>query len=47
MIILTSSFVTGSFGVVISFERNTTYDNWGWILVRSNGGEWKHVTHGY
>lgn len=23
------------------------YDNWNWILVRENGGAWRHVDHGY
>ena len=23
------------------------YDDWNWILVRKDGGEWEHVDHGY
>ncbi len=28
-------------------ESNFTYENWNWILVRNNGGKWRHVDHGY
>lgn len=28
-------------------ESNFTYENWNWILVRSNGGKWQHEDHGY
>ena len=30
-----------------SFNTNDTYENWSWILERSEDGTWKHVTHGY
>ncbi len=30
-----------------SLKPNSTYDNWMWILVRTDGGEWVHVDHGY
>ena len=30
-----------------SLEAGKTYDNWQWVLVRDNGGKWRHVTHGY
>ena len=47
VIVLLSSFDVGSFGGDGSLNYNSTYDNWNWILVRVNGGEWKHVDHGY
>lgn len=28
-------------------ESNFTYENWNWILVRNNGGKWRHEDHGY
>ena len=24
-----------------------TIKNWMWILIRTDGGKWKHVDHGY
>lgn len=47
VIVLISSFDVGSSGGDGSLNPNSTYDNWMWILVRSNGGKWKHVDHGY
>lgn len=47
VIVLLSSFdVDGSDGDG-SLNPNSTYDNWMWILVRTNGGKWQHVDHGY
>lgn len=31
----------------VSLNPNSTYTRWEWILVRSNGGSWRHVDHGY
>ena len=46
-IILVSSFDTGESGVDGSLNKNSTYDGWQWMLVRSDGGKWRHVDHGY
>lgn len=47
VIVLVSSFDVDSSGGDGSLNPNTNYANWKWILVRSNGGTWKHVDHGY
>lgn len=47
VIVLLSSFDVDSSGGDGSLNANSTYDNWMWILVRSDGGQWKHVDHGY
>ena len=47
VIVLLSSFDVDSSGGDGSLNSNSTYDNWSWILVRTAGGEWKHVDHGY
>lgn len=46
VLVLLSSFDTAS-SAEDGFNSNSTYDNWNWILVRSDGGQWKHVDHGY
>lgn len=47
VIVLLSSFDVDSSGGDGSLNPNSTYDDWKWILVRLNGGQWKHVDHGY
>ena len=47
VIVLVSSFDVDSSGGDGSLNPNETYDDWKWILVRDNGGQWKHVDHGY
>ena len=47
MIVLESSFEVDESGGDGSLEANSTYDNWEWLLVREDGGTWKHVDHGY
>ncbi len=47
VIVLLSSFDVDSSGGNGSLNPNSTYDDWCWILVRTNGGQWKHVDHGY
>ena len=47
VIVLLSSFDVDSSGGDGSLNPNSTYDNWNWILVRTDGGQWKHVDHGY
>lgn len=46
-IVLLSSFDVDSSGGDGSLNPNSTYDDWGWILVRNKGGKWRHVDHGY
>ncbi len=47
VIVLLSSFDVGASGGDGSLNPNSTYKNWMWILVRTSGGAWKHVDHGY
>lgn len=47
VIVLLSSFDVDSSGGDGSLNPNSTYDNWMWILVRTDAGKWKHVDHGY
>jgi hypothetical protein len=47
VIVLLSSFDVDASGGDGSLEPNSTYDNWNWILVRTDGGMWQHVDHGY
>ena len=46
-IIIYSSFDVDSSGGDGSFNPNSTYKEWKWILVRNKGGNWEHVDHGY
>lgn len=47
VIVLVSSFDVDASGGDGSLNPNSTYTNWKWILIRNNGGKWKHVDHGY
>ena len=47
VMVLVSSFNVGASGGDGSLNPNDTYTNWKWILVRTNGGKWEHVDHGY
>ena len=47
VIVLLSSFDVDSSGGDGSLNPDSTYDDWMWILVRTNGGQWQHVDHGY
>ena len=47
VIVLVSSFDVDASGGDGSLNPNSTYTNWKWILVRTNGGKWEHVDHGY
>ena len=47
VIVLISEFDVDSSGGDGSLNPNSTYKGWKWILVRSNAGEWRHLTHGY
>lgn len=46
-IVLYSNFDVDPSGGDGSLNPNSTYEDWQWILVRDNGGAWRHVTHGY
>lgn len=47
VIVLVSTFEVDASGGDGSLNPNSTYTNWNWILVRTNGGKWMHVDHGY
>lgn len=47
VIVLLSTFNTDSPAGNSGLNSDFTYKNWCWILVRTIGGEWKHVDHGY
>ena len=47
LIVLTSSFEVDGSGGDGSLNPNSTYNAWSWILVRSPGGSWRHIDHGY
>lgn len=47
VIVLVSTFNVDESGGDGSLNPNDTYKNWKWILVRNEGGKWKHVDHGY
>ena len=47
LIVLLSTFDVDESGGDGSMAPNSTYSNWNWILVRSDGGSWRHVDHGY
>ena len=46
-IVLLSTFDVDSSGGDGSLNPNSTYEDFNWILVRSNGGKWEHKDHGY
>lgn len=47
VIVLLSTFDVDASGGDGSLNPNYTYKNWGWVLGRNEGGEWKHLTYGY
>lgn len=47
VIVLISDFEVDASGGDGSLEPNSTYTDWNWILVRTDGGQWEHVDHGY
>ena len=47
VMVLVSSFNVDASGGDGSLNPNSTYTNWKWILVRTNGGKWEHDDHGY
>lgn len=47
VLVFLSTFDVDESGGDGSLNPNSTYKNWKWILVRTNGGKWEHVDHGY
>ena len=47
VLVLTSSFDVGASGGDGSLNPNSTYTGWMWIMVREDGGPWRHADHGY
>lgn len=47
VIVLTSSFDVDSSGGDGSFNPNSTYDGWQWILARTQDSAWEIKTYGY
>lgn len=47
VIVLVSSFEVDASGGDGSLIPNSTYTDWKWTLVRTDGGNWRHVSHGY
>lgn len=47
VLVLLSSFDVDASGGDGSLNADSTYSNWKWILVRTIGGAWWHVDHGY
>ncbi len=47
LIVLTSTFDVDESGADGSLASNSTQTNYNWILIRSSGGKWRHVDHGY
>ena len=47
VLVLTSAFDVDESGASPALNPGQTYTRWMWILVRSNGGAWQHVDHGY
>ncbi len=45
--VILSSFDVDSSGGDGSLDPDSTYDDWEWILIRNEGGEWEHAAHGY
>ena len=46
-IVLLSSFDVDASGGDGSLNANSTYDDWNWILIRNDGGDWELVDYGY
>ncbi len=47
VIVLLSTFDVDDTCTDGSLNKNFTYSDWMWILVKTNGGKWQHVDHGY
>ncbi|MBQ3182501.1 MAG: hypothetical protein IJB57_02420 [Clostridia bacterium] len=47
VIVLISSFYVSDECTIGSLNKDSTYSDWMWILVRNKSGQWQHVDHGY
>ncbi|MCD8144966.1 MAG: hypothetical protein LUD79_06470 [Oscillospiraceae bacterium] len=47
IIVILSSFDVDSSGGDGSLNPDSTYDNWNWVLVQDDDGNWVHLDHGY
>ncbi len=47
VMVLRSSFYVEPNGGDGSLSQDWTYNDWQWILTRSNGGNWVRIGHGY
>ena len=47
IVVLTSSFSVGKHGGDGSLTPGGHYAKWLWIMGRKDGGDWKHLDHGY
>ncbi len=47
VIVLVSTFEVDASGGDGSLTPNSTYTDWKWTLVRNDGENWRHVSHGY
>lgn len=47
VIVLTSCFIVGFIKEDSGLEPFSSEDGWKWYLVRTQGGKWVHVDHGY
>lgn len=46
-IVLKSTFKVNKRDSAATLNEGATYDWWNWILVRGDGGRWRHVDHGF
>lgn len=46
-LVLYSDFRTGNVDGNDGLNSNHTYRRWNWILIKDEGGRWKHIDHGY
>ena len=46
-IVILSNFDVDASGGDGSLNPNSTYENWSWVFIRNDGGDWEHATHGY
>ena len=47
VIVLVSKFDVDGSGRCQGLNPNSTYTGWNWLLVRNEGGAWRHADHGY
>lgn len=47
LIVLSSSMYVAPHGGDGSLNTDYTYEDWGWMLVKSDSGKWIHIDHGY